>query len=84
MIKMEEETKAVIESLNELNDDSTVPKSLRGKLQNVIGYLGEEGDLSLRVDRALHELENLSDDNNLQSYTRTQIWNIVSMLETLK
>jgi len=28
-------------------------------------------------------LDEVSDDNNIQPYTRTQIWNIASMLEAL-
>jgi transcriptional regulator NrdR family protein len=35
------------------------------------------------VMKHLHELDEIADDTNLQAYTRTQIWNVVSILETL-
>ncbi|MBU0461926.1 MAG: UPF0147 family protein, partial [Nanoarchaeota archaeon] len=38
-------------------------------------------ELSIRINKALSELDEISDDTNLQAYTRTQIWNIASMLE---
>jgi uncharacterized protein (UPF0147 family) len=39
--------------------------------------------MSLRVDKAQQELEEISADANLQPFTRTQLWNIVSLLETI-
>ena len=37
----------------------------------------------MRVDKVRHALEEISEDSNLQPYTRTQIWNIASTLEKL-
>ena len=81
---MEEKTRGVIEALHDLADDNTLPKNIRDKLQGVIIILDHEGELSLKIDRALHDLEEISEDNNLQAYARTQVWNIVSMLEMIK
>ncbi len=81
---MDDRTAQVIESLQELTQDNIVPKNVRDGLQSVIKYLSEEGELSLKIDKALHKLEEISEDNNLQTYTRTQIWNIVSILESIK
>ena len=70
-----------ITALRELREDSTIPKSLQGKVANIIKVL-EQGD-SISVSRALHELEEMTGDNNMQSYTRTQLFNIVSLLEVV-
>ena len=43
--------------------------------------LQEKTEVSIKVSRALHELESIAEDNNMQSYTRMQIFNIVSALE---
>jgi len=37
----------------------------------------------IRINKALHELEEIADDINLQPFTRTQLWNIVSILEKI-
>ncbi|MBR9690106.1 hypothetical protein GOV08_00290 [Candidatus Woesearchaeota archaeon] len=78
---MDDKTEELIGAIEDLCDDSTIPKNVRDKLQNVISTLKEEGELSIKIDKALHGIETISEDTNLQPYTRTQLWNLVSMLE---
>ncbi|MBI5398702.1 UPF0147 family protein [Candidatus Woesearchaeota archaeon] len=73
----------IIEALRELTQDSTVPRNIKMKVESVIQSLAEDTDVSIRVNKALSELDEISDDTNLQAYTRTQIWNITSMLEMI-
>ena len=40
-----------------------------------------DGNLFKKINKALHELEEVAEDTNMQPYTRTQIWNVVSLLE---
>ena len=78
------ELDGILDVLNELVDDSAVPKNVKTKIKSTIDALSEDVDLSIRVNKALHILDDISDDANLQSYTRTQIWNVVSLLENLQ
>ena len=71
----------IIAALSEVDQDSTVPRNIKEKIQKTIENLKGESDLSIKVDKALQELDEIADDINLQAYTRTQIWNLVSMLE---
>lgn len=80
---VEEQVKDIIEQLSDLLEDNTVPRNVKSKVQTIINYLNESADLSLKVNKALNILDEISDDNNIQPYTRTQIWNFVSMLEAL-
>jgi hypothetical protein len=78
------ELQGLIESLEEVKTDSTVPKNVKSKIQEIITVLKDDSlELSIKVDKAQAELEEISSDTNIQSFTRTQLWNIVSMLETL-
>lgn len=79
----ESEIQDIIDVLSELQEDSTVPKNVRNKISITIASLREKKEVSIRVSKALHELEEVSDDTNIQAYTRTQIWNVVSLLEKL-
>ena len=72
-----------IVKLNELKEDSMTPKNLKEKLQSVIDVLQCKEESSIRINKALDILDNISNENNIQSYTRTQLWNIVSMLESI-
>ena len=69
--------------LEELQKDSTVPKNVKIRIQNTMDILNGKTDLSIRINKALNELDEIADDTNIQSYTRTQIWNIVSLLEKI-
>ena len=80
---VEEQVEGIVEQLSELLGDNTIPRNVKTKIQTIINSLNEDAELSLKVNKALTMLDEISDDNNIQSYTRTQIWNIASMLESL-
>lgn len=71
----------IVDFLNELLEDNTVPKNLKAKIEMIRSILESKDDISIKVDRAVLELEEIQNDSNLQPYLRTQIWNVVSMLE---
>lgn len=73
--------KDIIDVLTELKKDSSVPRNVKEKIESAIEILLEEDEASIKTHKALHELEEVADDVNLQPFTRTQIWNVVSMLE---
>ncbi|MBS3136190.1 UPF0147 family protein [Candidatus Woesearchaeota archaeon] len=75
------ELQDVIEVLEELCEDTSVPKNVKEKFSEMINSLKSSKELSIKVNKALHGLDEIGDDTNLQPYVRTQIWNLVSMLE---
>ena len=77
------EVELVVKTLNEVQEDVTVPRNVRTQIQNIISTLKADIELSIKVNKALNELDEISNDINLQSYTRTQIWNAISTLEKL-
>ena len=84
-MKMEhKKTESISPMLNELKEDMTVPKNVRTKIEKVIEILNDNAEMPIKVSKALNELEEVADDVNLQSYTRTQIWNVISALEKIK
>ncbi len=79
----EKQIRDVIGILNELNNDVTVPKNVKLRLQKAIAALSSKDDNTLKVSKALEELDEVADDPNMQPYTRTQLWNVVSILESV-
>lgn len=70
--------------LDEINNDRTVPKNIRLSVQKARDDLNNERmDLPIRINGAISILDEVSNDPNIPIYTRTQIWNIVSMLEVI-
>jgi len=71
----------VIARLEELKDEFDANKRLKEKIDTVISILNQDADLV--IEKALSELEELN-SMNLPSYHRTQLWDVVSLLESLK
>ncbi len=77
----EDQLQDIISLLEELSDDNAVPRNIKIKFQQIITSLNKKGETSMKVSKALQELEDVADDTNIQAYVRTQIWNVISMLE---
>lgn len=73
--------KLITDSLIEVKDDSSIPKNIKEKLEEIIIILNGGIDSSIKINKALNILEDVADDSNLEAYTRTQILNVVSLLE---
>ncbi|MAE42984.1 hypothetical protein CMO93_04380 [Candidatus Woesearchaeota archaeon] len=78
------EIENVVAVLNSLKEDNTVPKNVRMKIEGAIKILNDDTEMKIKVSKVLSELEEIADDVNLQSYTRTQIWDAISVLEKVK
>lgn len=79
----EERIKNIVEFLAEMKDDNTVPKNVKSKMDDVIAILNDDSEISMKVDRAVHIFDELDEDVNIDSFTRTQLWNVVSLIESL-
>ena len=80
----EEKLKDIIDALSELSIDLAVPKNIKNKIRDMISILEDDSELSIRINKVLNELDEIADDPNMQSYTRVQILNIASLLETIE
>ena len=78
---MNQTIQQVIKELKELQTDPTVPKNVKNTVTEIINILNDEKDVSVSVHKALNELESISDDTNIEPYTRTQLWDVASLLE---
>ena len=73
----------IIEEMEQILSDNTVPKNVRIKVKCVVDVLKgvEKESFAIKIDQSLQELDEVSDDPNVPTYAKTQIWNVVSMLE---
>jgi uncharacterized protein (UPF0147 family) len=78
---MKRQLQNVIDLLQQMLEDNTVPKNVRAKIDKTILLLQKDEEQKIKISRAMHELEEISNDTNMQSDTRTQIFNIISVLE---
>jgi uncharacterized protein (UPF0147 family) len=71
----------IVEAIKEVQEETSLPKAVRVKLDEIIAILEGPGDRRLKASKVLSELEDLTDNAHLPSFIRTQLWNIASMLE---
>ena len=76
----------IIKLLTGIVEDRTVPRNIRAAAEEAKKELTEETENSwdIRLSSAISVLDEIINDPNMPMYTRTQIWNIVSMLEAVK
>ena len=68
--------------LDQIMNDRTVPKNIRKAVEDSKTALVSETDtMELKISTAIHILDEIINDPNMPMYTRTQIWNVVSLLE---
>ncbi len=78
---MNNDFEEVIARLEELKGEFDSNKKLKEKIDTVIQILNMNAELT--IEKALSELEELN-SMNLSSYHRTQLWDVASLLESLK
>jgi uncharacterized protein (UPF0147 family) len=77
--------KGVVMMLDEIINDTTVPRNIRAAAEKAKEAVLKEGDEPIvRSATAIHILDEISNDPNMPLHTRTQIWSIVSELERVK
>ncbi len=71
------------QALDSLKEDEALPKNIKAKIDEISIALNDESDLSVKIGKSLHTLDEISEDLNMPAFLRTQVWNISSMLEKL-
>jgi len=80
---MKGQLNGVVELLNEIREDNSIPRNVRGKINDSISSLKVDCQHDIKISRLLNDLEEISEDPNLPSYTRTEILSIISILEEI-
>jgi len=76
--------KPVIEILDRIINDRTVPRNIREAVEKAKNALNGKEEEELKINSAIVALDEISNDPNMPLYTRTQIWNAVTLLEQMR
>ncbi len=74
----------VIGLIDTVSEDTSVPKNIRRALSEAKERLKGNDELSTKVSAAVYAIEGISEDINMPMHARTQIWTILSALESIK
>jgi len=85
MVDMETRLKQIMDVLDQLAEDTSVPRNIRRGAADAKERLTNKNEaLDIRSASAVMILDELANDPNIPLHGRTLIWNIISQLETVK
>jgi hypothetical protein len=80
-----ESMKEAVETLNQIATNGSTPKTIKKAITDLIADLNNpEYSLSVRAANTISLLDDITQDPNLPSYVRTQLWQAVSKLESIR
>lgn len=69
--------------IDDLVADTSIPKNIRKALTEAKERLDTDEEDSVKISAAIYLIESITEDINMPPHARTQIWAIISALETL-
>ena len=91
MLKMADETqnkqamKEAVDTLNLIISTNSTPKTIKKSITDLVeDLMKEEYSLSVRAANTISLLDDVTQDPNMPSYVRTQLWQAVSKLERIR
>ena len=91
MLKMADDTqnkqamKEAVDTLNLIISTNSTPKTIKKSISDLVADLvKEEYSLSVRAANTISLLDDVTQDPNMPSYVRTQLWQAVSKLESIR
>lgn len=80
-----ESMKEAVETLNQIIASSSTPKTIKKSITDLIADLNnDEYSLAVRAANTISLLDDVTQDPNMPSYVRTQLWQAVSKLESIR
>ena len=77
--------KEAIDTLNLIVSTNSTPKTIKKSVTDLVTELvKEEYSLSVRAANTISLLDDVTQDPNMPSYVRTQLWQAVSKLESIR
>jgi uncharacterized protein (UPF0147 family) len=71
--------------LNWVSDDNATPRNIRQTARDAIVALqGTHLSMAVNAATAVSLLESILQDLNMPSYTRVNLWNVISLIEAIK
>lgn len=77
------ELKEISAMIDTLVVDTSIPKNIRRALSEAKDRLDSDEEKSVKISAAIYLIESITEDINMPPHARTQIWAIMSALETL-
>lgn len=73
----------ISDMVGSLLNDTSIPKNIRRALQEAKERLDGTDEDNVKISAAIYLIESITEDINMPPHARTQVWAIMSALESL-
>ncbi|MBN1940707.1 MAG: UPF0147 family protein [Candidatus Diapherotrites archaeon] len=81
---IKKETKELVSLMQEVVEDRSVPRNIRSVVEAAMKAIQETKEAAASLSNAIYMMDDISNDINMPSHTRTDIWEIISKIEAIK
>jgi len=81
---LKEELKELAALMQEVASDHSVPRNVRTTVEEAMAKISGKNPKIEDLSTAVYMMDDISKDLNLPSHTRTDIWEIISIMESIK
>ncbi len=72
------------QQIDMLLSEPNVPRNVKSALDEAKKALESQEEYAMKASTATYKIDEISNDINLPPYARTVVWNILSLLESIK
>ena len=81
----QESFESAMQTLNQLATSHSTPKNFKKTITDLMTELNsDEYSISVRAANAISSLDDITQDPNVPSFVRTSLWQVVSVLESIR
>ncbi|MCD6434051.1 MAG: UPF0147 family protein [Candidatus Diapherotrites archaeon] len=80
--EIKKEVEEIKEIMDEIIADTSVPRNIRRAIEEAKEKIAEID--AVNIGAAIYILDDISADINMPDHTRTEVWQLISMLEAVK
>ncbi len=82
--QLEETIAQIKQQIDMLLNEPNVPRNVKSALDEAKKALESNDEYAIKASNATYKIDEISNDINLPPYARTVVWNILSLLESIK
>ncbi|MCR4335316.1 MAG: UPF0147 family protein [archaeon] len=83
--EIKQQVEYTVELMEAIIEDNSVPRNIRKTIDDARQKItSKEDTLSVNLSNAIYLMGDISNDINMPSHTRTEIWTIISELEAIR
>jgi len=80
----DDKVREILSLMDMVVEDTSVPKNIRKVVQEAREHLKSQEELTTRISSAIYSLDGVDEDINMPMHARTQVWTILSALESME